>query len=114
MDIIRRRNSCHDTHLGKVTQHRKAKTKEGKIPTTLAIGSLIISQDIGYRLLDVIKTLSQQSFNERNPTMSHFIKLTLTDGDERIVNTNVILDIDEKNQSVCTSLTNEFVNGTLK
>lgn len=45
--------------------------------------------------------------------MSHFIKLTLIDGDERIVNTNVILDIDEKNQSVLTSLTNEFVNGNI-
>lgn len=33
--------------------------------------------------------------------------------DERIVNTNVILDIDEKNQSVSTSLTNEFVNGII-
>lgn len=43
--------------------------------------------------------------------MPHFIELTLTNGDKRIVNTNVILDIDEKNQSVCTSLTNEFVNG---
>lgn len=43
--------------------------------------------------------------------MPHFIKLTLIDGDERIVNNNVILDIDEKNQSVSTSLTNEFVNG---
>lgn len=45
--------------------------------------------------------------------MPHFIKLTLTDGDERIVNTNAILDIDEKNQSVYTSLTNEFVNGEI-
>lgn len=45
--------------------------------------------------------------------MPHFIKLTLTDGDERIVNTNVILDIDEKNQSVLTSLTSEFVNGEI-
>lgn len=45
--------------------------------------------------------------------MPHFIKLTLIDGDERIVNTNVILDIDEKNQSVSTSLTNEFVNGII-
>lgn len=42
--------------------------------------------------------------------MPHFIKLTIIDGDERIVNTNVILDIDEKNQSISTSLTNEFVN----
>lgn len=32
--------------------------------------------------------------------MPHFIKLTIIDGDERIVNTNVILDIDEK-KSVC-------------
>lgn len=45
--------------------------------------------------------------------MPHFIKLTLIDGDERIVNTNVILDIDEENQSVCTSLTSEFVNGDI-
>lgn len=45
--------------------------------------------------------------------MPHFIKLTLIDGDERIVNTDVILDIDEKNQSVCTSLTSEFVNGDI-
>ena len=30
------------------------------------------------------------------------------DGDERIINTNVILDIDEENQSISTSLTNEF------
>lgn len=45
--------------------------------------------------------------------MPHFIKLTLIDGNERIVNTDVILDIDEKNQSVSTSLTNEFVNGII-
>ena len=45
--------------------------------------------------------------------MPHFIKLTLIDGDERIVNTDVILDIDEKNQSISTSLTNEFVNGVI-
>ena len=45
--------------------------------------------------------------------MTKFIKLTLTDGDERIINTNVILDIDEKNQSVLTSLTSEFVNGVI-
>lgn len=45
--------------------------------------------------------------------MPHFIKLTLTDGDERIVNTDVILDIDEKNQSIFTSLTNEFFNGEI-
>lgn len=45
--------------------------------------------------------------------MPKFIKLTLTDGDERIVNTNVILDIDEKNLSISTSLTNEFVNGEI-
>lgn len=45
--------------------------------------------------------------------MPHFIKLTIIDGDERIVNTNVILDIDEENQSVSTSLTNEFVNGII-
>lgn len=45
--------------------------------------------------------------------MPHFIKLTIIDGNERIVNTNVILDIDEKNQSVSTSLTNEFVNGEI-
>lgn len=45
--------------------------------------------------------------------MPHFIKLTIIDGDERIVNTNVILDIDEKNQSVSTSLTNEFANGII-
>ena len=46
-------------------------------------------------------------------TMPHFIKLTLTDGDERIVNTDVILDIDEKNRSISTSLTSEFVNGVM-
>ena len=40
--------------------------------------------------------------------MPHFIKLTLIDDDERIINTNVILDIDEENQSISTSLTNEF------
>lgn len=45
--------------------------------------------------------------------MPHFIKLTIIDGDERIVNTNVILDIDEKNQSISTSLTNEFFNGEI-
>lgn len=45
--------------------------------------------------------------------MPHFIKLTIIDGDERIVNTNVILDIDEKNQSVSASLTNEFFNGII-
>lgn len=45
--------------------------------------------------------------------MPHFIKLTLIDGDKRIVNPNVILDIDEKNQSVCISLTSEFVNGII-
>ena len=45
--------------------------------------------------------------------MPHFIKLTLTNDDERIVNTNVILDIDEKNRSISTSLTNEFVNGVM-
>ena len=45
--------------------------------------------------------------------MPHFIKLTIIDGDERLVNTNVILDIDKKNQSVLTSLTNEFVNGII-
>ena len=45
--------------------------------------------------------------------MPHFIKLTLTDGDERIINTNVILDIDEKNRSISTSLTIEFVNGEI-
>lgn len=45
--------------------------------------------------------------------MPHFIKLTLIDGDERIINTNIILDIDEKNQSVSTSLINEFVNGII-
>ena len=45
--------------------------------------------------------------------MPHFIKLTLIDGDERIINTNVILDIDEENQSISTSLTNEFFNGKI-
>jgi hypothetical protein len=45
--------------------------------------------------------------------MPHFIKLTLIDGDERIINTNVILDIDEENQSISTSLTNEFFNGEI-
>ena len=35
------------------------------------------------------------------------------DGDERIINTNVILDIDEENQSISTSLTNEFFNGEI-
>ena len=45
--------------------------------------------------------------------MPHFIKLTLIDGDERIVNTDVILDIDEKNRSISTSLTSEFVNGEI-
>ncbi len=45
--------------------------------------------------------------------MPHFIKPTLSDGDERIVNTNVILDIDEKNRSISTSLTSEFVNGEI-
>ncbi len=45
--------------------------------------------------------------------MPHFIKLTLIDGDERIINTNVILDIDEKNRSIFTSLTSEFVNGIM-
>ena len=45
--------------------------------------------------------------------MLPFIKLTLIDGDERIVNTDVILDIDEKNRSISTSLTNEFVNGVM-
>lgn len=45
--------------------------------------------------------------------MPHFIKLTIIDGDERIVNTNVILNIDEENQSVSTSLANEFVNGII-
>lgn len=44
--------------------------------------------------------------------MPKFIKLTLIDGDERIVNTSVILDIDEKNQSVYTTLTGEFVRIT--
>lgn len=43
--------------------------------------------------------------------MPKFIKLTLIDGDERIVSTNTILDIDEENQSVYTTLTSEFVNG---
>lgn len=45
--------------------------------------------------------------------MPHFIKLTLADGDERIVNTDVIFDIDEKNRSISTSLTSEFVNGEI-
>lgn len=45
--------------------------------------------------------------------MPHFIKLTFIDGDERIINTNVILDIDEENQSISTSLTNEFFNGEI-
>lgn len=45
--------------------------------------------------------------------MPHFIKLTLIDGDERIVNADVILDIDEKNRSISTSLTNEFVSGIM-
>lgn len=45
--------------------------------------------------------------------MPHFIKLTLIDGDERIINTNVILDIDKENQSISTSLTNEFFNGEI-
>lgn len=52
--------------------------------------------------------------NRKEPTtMLPFIKLTLIDGDERIVNTDVILDIDEKNRSISTSLTNEFVNGVM-
>ena len=45
--------------------------------------------------------------------MPRFIKLTLIDGDERIVNTDVILNIDEKNRSISTSLTSEFVNGEI-
>lgn len=45
--------------------------------------------------------------------MPHFIKLTLIDGDERIINTNVILDIDIENQSISTSLPNEFLNGEI-
>lgn len=45
--------------------------------------------------------------------MPHFIKLTLTNGDERIINADVIFDIDEKNQSISTSLTSEFVNGEI-
>lgn len=43
--------------LGKITQHRKTEIKEDKITPTLAIGTLIISQDIGYRLLDILRAL---------------------------------------------------------
>jgi len=45
--------------------------------------------------------------------MPHFIKLTLTNGDERIVNTSVILDINEKNRSISTSLTSELGDGEI-
>ena len=46
--------------------------------------------------------------------MPHFIKLTLTDGDEHIINTDAILDINEENQYIYTTLTIEFINGIIR
>ena len=60
-----------------------------------------------------ILSITHYSLTKGTPQMPHFIKLTLIDGDERIINTNVILDIDEENQSISTSLTNEFFNGEI-
>ena len=60
-----------------------------------------------------ILSITHYSLTKGTTQMPHFIKLTLIDGDERIINTNVILDIDEENQSISTSLTNEFFNGEI-
>jgi len=60
-----------------------------------------------------ILSITHYSLTKGTTQMPHFIKLTLIDGDERIISTNVILDIDEENQSISTSLTNEFFNGEI-
>lgn len=46
------------------------------------------------------------------PTIT-FTKLIDTNYHEHFVNINMILDIDEKNRSISTSLTSEFVNGEI-